>query len=717
MKKTLTLFITILLGLGFATSVFAEGGPASIGSAITVNNLPTFTDAGTDARGFTPGTFGSEYGRMLKLTNGNWLAVYTIYDNNGYTRTAGGGTKLQVARSTDNARTWTVIATLADPGRDMDNGQMFQLPNGDILLACRSVRWQESYRLDVYKSTNLGANWSYLSTIDQNNGAPGSLGNPDRGVYEPHLGVLGDGRLAVFYANEKHALESPAYSQIISEKISTDNGATWGSEIFAVWNPANSASRPGMPVWTKMNNGKYIVTSEVCGTNGCNIYYKISNDGFTWASGIGTQVPNQSGAPYVISLSDGRLALTSNTNQLSFSNDYGATWYLNDTALWPGSFPDYYWSSLYQTGSGEIAGMTSAPRSVGGHNVQMKFASLATSYFNDFAAGNDNGWTRYGGTWSAAGGAYTVTSANADKSIVTPYVSLLNYSVEADVKLNNAGQGSLIFDVTGPSVNVDGFVGYGAGIDSNGTVWLGRFNNGFTSLASVPMTIATGTAYHLKVAKNNGRMQVYVNGVLKIDFTDTTYKRGTIGVRGGFGNSATFDNVTVTPFTYSNDFASNEDGGWTHYGGTWSVASGEYTVASDAAISKSVLNNPVTGTNYTIEGSIRVNNSGQGSLIWDVTNPGVGTDSFKGYGAGIDTNGTVWLGKFNNNYTQLGSAAASLPANTWHQIKIVITGFRIQVYVNNVLRIDVTDSSYNNGSFGVRGGFGNNVSFDNLKVY
>ncbi|MEK3905406.1 MULTISPECIES: sialidase family protein [unclassified Paenibacillus] len=56
-----------------------------------------------------------------------------------------------------------------------DNGQFVQLTNGDILLAMRSVRWQESYKLRVYKSTNGGGNWSFLSTIDENNGAPGSL--------------------------------------------------------------------------------------------------------------------------------------------------------------------------------------------------------------------------------------------------------------------------------------------------------------------------------------------------------------------------------------------------------------------------------------------------------------------------------------------------------------------------------------------------------------
>ncbi|MFB5673414.1 family 16 glycoside hydrolase [Paenibacillus terreus] len=715
MRRLTSTGLALLVMLLLAPQIFAEGGPATVQSEVTVNNFPTFTDAGTDARGIRPGTFGSEYGRMLQLANGQWLAVYTIYDNNGYTRDPNGGTKLQVARSTDNARTWTVLSTISDPGSDLDNGQMLQLPNGDILLAARSVRWAESFYLPVYKSTNGGATWTYLSNIDSNAGAPGTLGA--RGVYEPHLGFLADGRLAVFYASEKHADSSPAYSQIISLKVSTDSGTTWGNEIFAAWNPGNSASRPGMPVWTKMNNGKYILTYEVCGPQNCDIYYKISDDGVTWSSGIGNPIPDQSGAPYVLSLSDGRLALTSNNSKLSFSNDYGATWYTNDQALWPGGFPDYYWASLYQTGTNEIAAMTSAVRSEGGHNVKIKFLTLPTSFSDDYSDGNDTGWIKYDGTWNVSGGGYNVSSTNAAKAIVNPYISLVNYAAETEITLNNAGQGSLIFDVTGPANGVDSFKGYGAGIDTNGTLWLGKFNNNYTELASAPVTISTGVAYKLKVVKNFGRIQVFLDNALKLDYTDTMYNRGTVGLRGGFGNTVKFDNVKVTPHTYWNSFDSNSDNGWTRYGGTWSFKDGVYTVASPAAFAKSVLNQRTTGINYTIEGDIRINDSGEGSLIWNTTNTAVGTDSFKGYGAGIKADGSVWLGKFNNNFTSLGSAAFTVNPGTWYKLKVVVTGPRMQVYVNNSLLINKTDNTYTNGSLGVRAGYNNNVSFDNIKMY
>lgn len=546
LRKLFTSFTGILGLILILTAIptFAANGPIVWGTTSTVTNINTFTDAGTDARGIHPGTFGSEYPRMLKLADGTWLAVATIYDNNGYTKVSWGGTRLQVFRSTDNCRTWSLAATLWEDGRDLDNGQLIQLANGDILLAMRSVRWQESYRLRVYKSTNGGSNWSYLSTIDENNGAPGALGNPDKGVYEPHMQLLNDGSLAVMYANEKHVTENPSYSQLISERISTNGGASWGSEIYVAWDPSNSAARPGMPVWTKMTNGQYIVTYEVCGTQNCHIYTKKSSDGRTWASGIGSRVPtNQQGGPYLLSLSDGRLVLTSNSNVVSMSNDFGNTWYDNDLP----AFGNSLWASLYQTGPNEVALINSVDRSVGGHNIQVRFGTLSSgSYSNDFSS-NDNGWVHYGGTWNVSGGTYNVSSSNADKSLLTPYPSKASFTLEGDIKLNNAGQGSLVFNVTNPGTGADQQAGYGAGIDSNGVIWLGRFNNGWTPLQTVNTAIATNAWYHVKLVVGGGNIKFYVGDMTspKINVNDATYTGGTIGVRGGFGNSVSFDNIQL----------------------------------------------------------------------------------------------------------------------------------------------------------------------------
>lgn len=344
--------------------------------SVEVRNVPVFEDKGkvSEAGGTSGrrhGRYGAQYGRLLPLKGKTWLAGYTISRNNGYAKDPKGGLELEVARSDDNGRSWKAISTISDPGRDLDNAQLIQLPDGSILLSCRSVRWQESYRLYVYRSTDKGQSWTMLSTIDANEGKPGELGKPDKGIYEPHFYFLADGRLSVMYANEKHVTENPSYSQIISQKISTDFGKTWGPEIWVAHTPGNAASRPGMPVWTRMKNGEYIVVYEVCGPEHCDIYFKTSPDGYNWPVGLGTRIPGQLGGPYVLSLPDGRLVVTSNKSNISISDDYGKHWH-STNAAWNRTL----WPSIYQSGKKEIMVVNSASRPEGGHAIKIRIGQI-----------------------------------------------------------------------------------------------------------------------------------------------------------------------------------------------------------------------------------------------------------------------------------------------------------------------------------------------------
>ena len=365
--------VGILLSCGSASSQAPSNPQPSViwGANVVIRDPETFTDAGPDARGIRPGTFGAWYPRLLELNDGSWLATYGVYDNDGYLADPHGGVRQEVARSTDAGRSWTVLTTLADPGRDLENGEMVQLANGDVLMAARSVRWGESYRLPVFRSQDKGSTWTYLSTIDSNEGVPGSLANPPQGLYEPHFGFLADGSLAVMYANEKHAIENPSFSQIISERVSPDFGATWGSEI---WVAAQAGgARPGMPVWTRMSDGRFLVVFEVCATNDCDIFSKWSGNGLAWSPGLGQAVNSQRGGPFVVSLASDGLFLTSNSGVVSFSQDSGVTW--QNLELRP-FLSSISWPCLYQIGGHEIAMVVSAPRTQGGARIVARFGSL-----------------------------------------------------------------------------------------------------------------------------------------------------------------------------------------------------------------------------------------------------------------------------------------------------------------------------------------------------
>lgn len=306
------------------------------------------------------------WGRMFHLQNGHWLLVDTVYPK--------GSSHLQIFISTNTCRSWSPIASVTQPGRHLDNGELIQITNGTLLLTMRSVlssnRLNYSYCLPVYQSTNGGTNWALLSSLDTNNVPTGTTTN---GLWEPILRILDDGRLAALYSSEKF---EPTFNQLISERISIDNGATWGNEFHVV--AQVGALRPGMPQMARMANGHYMLAYEIVGIGNAAVYFKTSPDGVTWPAGIGTPIPNQNSGPFLTAFSNGRMFITSSQNAVSCSDDYGATWQEVEPAWNIGFYLS--WASIYQTKPDElavIAGLPS-PRST----VSIRFGAVSQAPVN-----------------------------------------------------------------------------------------------------------------------------------------------------------------------------------------------------------------------------------------------------------------------------------------------------------------------------------------------
>src|SRR6266446_8847895 len=134
------------------------------------------------------------WGRMVHLTNGNWLCVTAQYP-------VGTNSYLRISRSTDSCRTWTTLSTVKEAGRTLDNGELVQLPNGTVLLTMRSLIANNSYHLPVYASADNGATWTFRSNIDADDGPAAQQGE---GLWEPDFWVLDEGRLVGADANETH---------------------------------------------------------------------------------------------------------------------------------------------------------------------------------------------------------------------------------------------------------------------------------------------------------------------------------------------------------------------------------------------------------------------------------------------------------------------------------------------------------------------------------
>lgn len=201
-------------------------------------------------------------------------------------------------------------------------------------------------------------------------------GTIDRGLWEPYLELLPDGRVTAFYANEKHASDPPYYSQTISQRVSEDGGKTWGEEILAA--ARQGTARPGMPGVAQFGDGRFILVFEVCATANCLVFSKISDDGVTWSDDLGAPIPEQRAGPYVAALESGQLLATSAcTNNISISDDGGQSWALNDTRAWDVECaegeqnPPFTWPAIYQLPDDRIV----VAANVGG-KVQLRFGAM-----------------------------------------------------------------------------------------------------------------------------------------------------------------------------------------------------------------------------------------------------------------------------------------------------------------------------------------------------
>ena len=162
---------------------------------------------------------------------------------------------------------------------------------------------------------------------------------------------------------------------------------------------------------------------------------------------------------------------------------------------------------------------------------------------DNFDDRNAIGWTTYGGSWSTAGGAYTATPSAGGKALLVTNFGDLVYDATVNLKPGN-GDAGVVFRATQPATGVDSYRGYYAGISAAGRVLLGRADNGWTPLASAPMTIRPGRAYHLRVEAVGSSITVYVDGGRKLSATDASFASGANGVR-VFNVGATFDDLAI----------------------------------------------------------------------------------------------------------------------------------------------------------------------------
>lgn len=169
------------------------------------------------------------------------------------------------------------------------------------------------------------------------------------------------------------------------------------------------------------------------------------------------------------------------------------------------------------------------------------YYSPSTSLHYGFVGGAGD-WTPYGGTWAVNSGSdYTVTSGSGNKSLVQS-ATFTDGAITMDMSVGAGGDAGFVFRVSNPSVGVNAYNGYYAGVSSSGAVMLGKVSGGvYTSLGSGSATVSGWV--HMRVEASGSLIKVYVGNMTTpvITATDSTFATGTLGLRAN-GAAASFNN-------------------------------------------------------------------------------------------------------------------------------------------------------------------------------
>lgn len=224
-----------------------------------------------------------------------------------------------IYRSTDGGKTWGHISDVTDRKFGTNRKaqpMLYELPRnvgvlkaGTLLLVGNLVPDNKSSsRIVVYKSTDRGYTWTYLSTVDTG-GAFDYVRSPSSTtstVWEPFLYMDSQGHLVCAFSDERQKAKGVLQALVLRY---TSDGVNWSSlkNIAAI---GNKNDRPGMVTVSRLPNGKFIAAYEVVNRpsykqNSSVVYYKFSDDGITWnASDLGTYLTTSEGfhlgsSPYV----------------------------------------------------------------------------------------------------------------------------------------------------------------------------------------------------------------------------------------------------------------------------------------------------------------------------------------------------------------------------------------------------------------------------------
>ncbi len=131
---------------------------------------------------------------------------------------------------------------------------------------------------------------------------------------------------------------------------------------------------------------------------------------------------------------------------------------------------------------------------------------------------------------------------------------------------------------------------------------------------------------------------------------------------------------------------------WQQFGGKWQLRD-DGGLAVDATAGAKVIHEKLEIGDGSVEAQVMLmEGGGDAGLVLRVSQAAGGVDQLRAYNINLKKD-QVRLGKHQNDWRALASSALELAPNVWHDVKVVLEGGRIRIYVNKAAepQIDFTD--------------------------
>ena len=157
--------------------------------------------------------------------------------------------------------------------------------------------------------------------------------------------------------------------------------------------------------------------------------------------------------------------------------------------------------------------------------------------------------------------------------------------------------------------------------------------------------------------------------------------------------------------------------GFTEYGGAWQVTNS--SLLSVSGPGPKLMDNNVNQSSGDLKVRVQfaANEGGDAGVIFQVSQPGVGADVFKGYEVSLAPAGDLVLSRHRQNWEPISQASCSVPTGQWINLEVQYTNASINVLVNSSNLIQYTDTQYPlaSGQIGLRN-FRQDVLFRDFRI-